>query len=95
LLFEEKTMSKRKEEHSFSIEMKSRDSVKTMSFSDKKENENVFFEGFLGKLNHVYLVEDIMLEIEGKNGILKLDITKNEMKKCLVPTKTSVEVKIK
>jgi hypothetical protein len=79
-------MGKRTGEHSFSIEMKSEHCVKRMSFLDK-ENGKVFFEGFLGKLKNVAMVEGVMLEIEGRNGILKLDITQQEMEKCLTPKK--------
>ena len=79
-------MGKRTGEHSFSIEMKSEHCVKRMSFLDK-ENGKVFFEGFLGKLENVAMVEGVMLEIEGRNGILKLDITQQEMENCLNPKK--------
>jgi hypothetical protein len=74
-------MGKRAEEHSFSIELKSERCVRRISFLDE-ENSTVFFEGFLGELKNVVMVEDVMLEIEGKNGVLKLDITKEEMQKC-------------
>ena len=80
-------MGKKTEEHSFSIEMKSEHCVRKMSFFDK-ENGKVFFEGFLGKLENVAMVEGVMLEIEGRNGILKLDITQQEMEKCLAPKAT-------
>ena len=73
-------MGKRIEEHSFSIEMKSKDTVRTLSFLEK-EKSNVFFEGFLGKLENISMVEDVMLEIEGKNGVIKLDITSQEIEK--------------
>ena len=66
--------------------MKSEHCVKRMSFLDK-ENGKVFFEGFLGKLENVAMVEGVMLEIEGRNGILKLDITQQEMENCLNPKK--------
>jgi len=79
-------MGKRTEEHSFSIEMKSEHCVRRMSFFDK-ENGYVFFEGVLGKLENVAMVEGVMLEIKGRNGILKLDITQQEMEKCLNPKK--------
>jgi hypothetical protein len=77
-------MGKRVEEHSFSIEMKSGPYVRRMSFFDK-ENGHVFFEGFLGELKSVSIIEGVMLEIEGINGVLKLDITRQEMEKCLAP----------
>jgi len=82
-------MGKRIEEHSFSIEMRSKDSVKTLSFMEK-ENGNVFFEGFLGKLKNISMVEDVMLEIEGKNGIIKLDITSQEIEKCVITKKNKI-----
>lgn len=81
-------MIKKAEEHSFSIEMKTEHCVKKMSFLDE-ENSHVFFEGFLGKLQNIAMVEGVMLEIEGKNGVLKLDITQQEMEKCLAPKKAS------
>lgn len=77
-------MGKRVEEHSFSIEMKSEHCVRRMSFHDK-ENSHIFFEGFLGALKNVSMVEGVMLEIEGINGVLKLDIAQHEMEKCLAP----------
>jgi hypothetical protein len=81
-------MGKRTAEHSFSIEMKSEHCVRRMSFLDK-ENGKVFFEGFLGELTNVVMVEGVMLEIEGRNGVLKLDITQQEMEKCLAPNKAN------
>ena len=85
-------MGKRTEEHSFSIELKSEQCVRRMSFLDK-ETGVVFFEGFLGELRNVVMVEGVMLEIEGENGVLKLDTTQQEIKKCLSPKKqTNKEV---
>ena len=79
-------MVKRIKEHSFSVEMKSKDSVNTLSFIEK-ENGVVLFEGFLGKLENISLVEDVMLEIEGKNGVIKVDITAQEIEKYSVQKK--------
>jgi len=62
--------------------MKSERCVRRISFLDE-ENGTVFFEGFLGELKNVVMVEGVMLEIEGKNGVLKLDITQQEMEKYL------------
>ena len=84
-------MGKKTEEHSFSIEMKS-EYVRRMSFLNK-ETGTLFFEGFLGELKNVAIVEGVMLEIEGENGVLKLDMTQQEMKKFLSPKKqTNKEV---
>ncbi len=81
-------MGKRIEEHSFSIEMKSEHSVRRISFLDE-ENGHVFFEGFLGELENISMVEGVMLEIEGRNGVLKLDITQQDMENCLAVKKAS------
>ena len=81
-------MTKRIEEHSFSVEMKSEQCVKRMSFLDK-ENGKVFFEGFLGELTGVSMVEGLMLEIEGVNGVLRVDITQKEMDSYLDEKKTA------
>jgi hypothetical protein len=81
-------MGKKTDKHSFSIEMKSERYVQRVSFLDK-ENGKVFFEGCLGELENVVMVEDVMLEIEGRNGVLKLDITQQEMEKCLNPKRAN------
>ncbi len=75
-------MIKKNGEHSFSVEMKSEHCVKRMSFLDEEDGQ-VFFEGFLGELRNVMLVEDLMLEMTGVNGILRVDISKEEMEKFL------------
>ena len=80
-------MNKRVEEHSFSVELKTEGAVKRMSFLDK-ENGQVFFEGCLGKLTSINMVEGVMLEIEGDNGTLKLDITQKEIEQCIIPKKS-------
>ena len=81
-------MKKRVEEHSFSIEMKTKRFVKRMSLSDK-ENDRVVFEGYLGELRNVSIVEGVMLEILGNNGVLRLDITQQEFEGCLAPKKSN------
>ena len=81
-------MNKKIEEHSFSIEINTESAVRIMSFLDK-ENGQVFFEGCLGQLTNINMVEGVMLEIEGVHGILKLDITQKEMEECLMPKNTA------
>lgn len=81
-------MRKKVDEHSFSVEMNSEHCVRRMSFLDK-ENGQVFFEGFLGELKNVAMVEGLMLEITGVNGILRVDISQEEMEKYLDTKKTA------
>ena len=85
-MFKVRLVNKRVEEHSFSVEMKTNGAVKRMSFLDK-ENGQVFFEGCLGKLTSINMVEGVMLEIEGDNGTLRLDITQKEMEQGIIPKK--------
>ena len=59
-----------------------------MSFLDE-ENANILFEGFLGELKEVSFVEGLMLQIEGANGVLRVDITQEDLKGCLDIQKAS------
>jgi hypothetical protein len=43
----------------------------------------VLIEGFLGELEAVDLVEGVMLEIQGTNGTLRMDLKKEELRKLL------------
>jgi hypothetical protein len=66
-------------EHSFSIEMKSKKYVKNISISDEDYNR-VLFEGFLGELKGLSLIEGRMLEVKGFNGILRIDLSEDELR---------------
>ncbi len=83
-------LGKRTEEHSFSVEMVSEHCVKRLSLQDKNDGA-VLFEGFLGKLSGVCMVEDLMLQIEGANGVLRVDINRKELDACLRANKTPPE----
>jgi hypothetical protein len=65
--------------HSFSIEMKSKKYVKNISISDEDYNR-VLFEGFLGDLRRLSLIEGKMLEVKGSNGILRIDLSEDELR---------------
>jgi hypothetical protein len=41
--------------------------------------DHVLFEGNLGELEEASLIEDAVLEIRGENGVLRLDLTKDEL----------------
>lgn len=70
----------RKLEHSFSVEMKSKKYVKNISISDEDYNR-VFFEGFLGELKRLSLIEGRMLEVKGSSGTLRVDLSAEELRK--------------
>ena len=75
-------VSKRTVEHAFSIELKSKEYVKRVAMSNEA-GDRVLIEGFLGELEELSLVEDVMLEIKGANGILRLDLKEEELRKLL------------
>jgi hypothetical protein len=70
----------RKLVHSFSVEMKSKKYVKNISISDEDYNR-VFFEGFLGELKRLSLIEGRMLEVKGSSGTLRVDLSAEELRK--------------
>lgn len=70
-------------EHMFSIELKSKECVKSLALPNENEG-NVLIEGFLGKLKNLSFTEGIMLEIEGTNGNLRIDFTEKELKELLL-----------
>jgi Trp operon repressor len=75
-------MNGKKIEHSFSVEMKDKHCVNKMNFINEAKNQ-ILLEGYLGELKSVSMTEDVMLEIEGVNGLIRLDITQQELKKYL------------
>ena len=70
------------EKHTFSIELKSKEYVKRVAIPNDA-GDNVLIEGFLGELEEVDLVEGIMLEIKGANGILRMDLNEEELNTLL------------
>ena len=69
-------------ETSFSIEMKSKKHVRTISVSNES-HDHVLFEGFLGDLQELSMVEGRVLEIKGTNGILRVDMTEDDLREML------------
>jgi len=69
-------------EHAFSVEMASKRYVKSISISDEAQ-ERVLFEGNLGELRELSLVEGDVLEFIGVNGILRIGLTEEQLRKML------------
>lgn len=69
-------------EHMFSIELKSKDHVKSLALANQVEN-NVLIEGFLGELETLCFTDGVMLEIHGSKGTLRMDFTEKELNKLL------------
>jgi hypothetical protein len=69
-------------EHTFSVEIKSKRYVKSISISDEA-HDRVLFEGNLGELVELSLVEGNVLEFVGVNGVLRVAVTKVQLRKAL------------
>lgn len=72
--------------HSFSLEVRERSAI--TNFQMSKDTQEVFLiEGFLGAINSVQLIEDVVLEIEASNGVLRIDFDKQELLDLITKTK--------
>ena len=69
--------------HTFSIELKSKEYLKLITIPNDVE-DTVSIEGFLGELETLSLVEGVMLDIQGTNGSLKMDLKEEELKRLCV-----------
>jgi hypothetical protein len=45
--------------------------------------DRLLIEGLFGELQRITLVEGLMLEVKGSNGILRMDMTEDELKRAL------------
>ncbi len=69
-------------EHSFSVQLKSKDHVTNISMSEKS-GEAVLLEGVLGELEGLEILEETVLRIAGTNGTLMIDLTEDELRDML------------
>lgn len=69
-------------EHAFSVEMKSKRHVKNVSISDEAHGR-VLFEGNLGELLDLSFTEGDVLEFVGVNGVLRVDVSEEQMSEAL------------
>jgi len=70
------------EKHTFSVELKSKEYMKRVAIPNEA-GDTVLLEGFLGELEEIDLVEGVMLEIKGANGILRMDLNEEELNTLL------------
>jgi hypothetical protein len=83
--------TKKTREHMFSIQLKSKDDLKSVALSNDEEG-NILIEGFLGKLENINFTEGVMLEINGANGSLRMDFSEEELR-GLLPKEASISKK--
>jgi len=72
-------MEKILKERFFSVELKSKVSLKNVTLTNGSF-ENVLLEGTLGQLQHASFAEDVILEVVGDKGVLRINLSQNEIK---------------
>jgi len=71
-------MEKSKKKGFFSVEIESKKHLTNISISNKP-HERVVIEGFLGELSEIEMIEDVLIQFKGANGVLRIDLSKNEL----------------
>lgn len=71
---------KKESSHAFSIELKSKEFIRNVMISNRI-GETVLVEGFLGELEDASFIEGAMLELRGSNGVLRIDLKEEELKR--------------
>jgi hypothetical protein len=74
---ERKTCNK---ERVFSVELKSKRNLKNIILTDGS-SESVLIEGTIGELLRATFAEGVVLEVVGKNGVLRLDLREDDITK--------------
>jgi hypothetical protein len=66
-------------ERVFTVELNSRSDMKNLIVQNKAQH--VVMEGTIGVLKHAEFVEDTVLELVGTRGVLRLDLTREDLAK--------------
>jgi hypothetical protein len=66
-----------KDELVFTVELNSRAMVKNVTLSNGVQG--VLIEGTLGALKHAEFVEDMVLEVTGDKGVLRVDLAREDL----------------
>ena len=64
----------------FTVELKSKCNLKNLTLTNGN-SDSVLLEGTIGEFVQATFTEGIILEVIGKNGILRIDLAENEVKK--------------
>jgi hypothetical protein len=76
LWFEMTRARKGRDERMFTIELKSKKDVKNVSLDG---GEKVLIEGSIGSLKGARFLEDLILEVIGSNGELRIDLAMRDL----------------
>lgn len=72
-------MQAKKSERFFSIELNSKNQLKTVSMTGDGQSESALIEGSIGTLVDATFMEGVILEVVGSKGTLRLDLKLNEI----------------
>ena len=67
-------------ERFFSLELKSKVNLKNITLTNG-DQENVLVEGSIGELLRAEFSEDIVLEVVGDKGVLRINLSPDDIKK--------------
>jgi hypothetical protein len=73
-------MEKISKERFFSVELKSKVNLKNVTLTNGS-HENVLIEGSIGQLQRAEFAEDVILEVVGDRGVLRINLNQDEIKK--------------
>lgn len=69
---------KTSKERTFSVELESKASLRSINVTQRMQ-DNVLIEGTIGDLVGAYFTEGIVLEVVGQKGVVRLDLTPEEI----------------
>ena len=75
-------MERSKKKGFFSVEIESKKHLTNVSISNKP-HERVLIEGFLGEFSEIEMIENALLKFKGVNGVLRIDLNKDELEQML------------
>ena len=84
---ENKTIGK---DRVFSVELKSKRNLKNVTLTNGS-SDSVLLEGTIGELVQATFAEGIILEVVGKNGVLRVDLGEDEIQKTIEQNRTEVK----
>ena len=71
-------MESSKKKGFFSVEIESKKYLSNVSISNKS-HDRVLIEGFIGEFSEIEMIEDALIQFKGANGVLRIDISKDEL----------------
>jgi len=77
-------------ERVFSVELKSKSHLKNVTLTNGS-SDSVLVEGTIGELVQATFAEGVILEVVGKNGILRIDLGEDEIKKTTSQNRAEVK----